>query len=128
MGCGVGFQDANDEDNIAPRWSECRCVHCGPLLMPMSLATERLCVLSEESFRAKEAELSDTPLRAPLKWSSHEVSLKKGTVVYPLGSPFPLPSKASGEYSHIPSSPSSRVFCSHEMPTRWFNKTPAKRI
>jgi hypothetical protein len=46
------FQDGEDGITIPPRWSECHCDQCAPLLMPMRMAEERLHVISEESFRA----------------------------------------------------------------------------
>ena len=53
----VWFQD--DAVTIPPRWSECQCNQCAPLLMPMRVAAERLHVITEEGHRAQEH----------LKWS-----------------------------------------------------------
>lgn len=45
-------KDGKDGVTIPPRWSECHCDECAPLLMPMRMAAEKLHVISEESFRA----------------------------------------------------------------------------
>lgn len=67
-------------DSFLPRWSECRCIQCAPLLMPMRKAAENLCVLSPESFRPKKGVPTSLPVepRNTPKPSSNDVSQNKG--------------------------------------------------
>lgn len=80
------FQDGGAGIKIPPRWSECRCDQCSPLLMPTRLAAENLHVISEESYRTMRGELSSTSPCPPPDTSEvadecafNDVSEKKGT-------------------------------------------------
>ncbi|KAG0563966.1 hypothetical protein KC19_8G072000 [Ceratodon purpureus] len=75
---GQILQDG-DGVSIPPRWTECHCDHCAPLLMPMRMAARGLHVITEESFKAKK-HLSPCPPTASNvvdECSSDDLGIKK---------------------------------------------------
>ncbi len=49
----VGLQEGEEEVRNQPRWSECHCPECSMLLMPMSVAAEKLFVRYYDSLAAQ---------------------------------------------------------------------------
>jgi hypothetical protein len=49
----VGLQEGEEEVSNQPRWSECHCPECSVLLMPMSVAAEKLFVRYYDSLAAQ---------------------------------------------------------------------------
>lgn len=83
-------QEGENGAVIRPRWSECHCSQCAPLLMPMRVASDKLYVMSEETYSGKQGELSSVacsaspnPSKSAAGCPSHDVTQGKGNALIP---------------------------------------------
>lgn len=81
---GTRSQEGENGAVIRPRWSECHCSQCAPLLMPMRVASDKLYVMSEETYSGKQGELSSVacsaspnPSKSAAGCPSHDVTQGK---------------------------------------------------